>query len=102
MRRPWVIALGLTAAIVAGALLRYGTLSPCSAVKQRIKGAMVEQFVTTEGDGASVGNMIGYALAAPLIDTLIESQSPWQCARVLYRLETGALDTDSLFETPAE
>lgn len=104
MKRPWIIALGFAAVIVAAALLRYGTLSPCSAVKQRVKAAIVEQLVTSESDSGfeAVGSMLGFALAGPMIDTMIEGQSPWQCGRVLYRLETGEIDLESLFEKPTE
>jgi len=102
MKRPWIIALGFTGLIVAVALLRYGTLSPCSAVKQRIKAAIVEEVAATESNSSIVIGMGMYALAAPMIDALVESQSPWQCARVLYRIETGTLDPESLFEPHAE
>ncbi len=81
----------------------HASCSQCSAAKQQIKAAIVDEFAATESDSAVVIGMGMYSLlAAPMIDALIDSRTPWQCAELLYRLETGELDTESLFEPQAE
>jgi len=79
--------------ILIGLYLYFGTLSPCSALKAELRAAVQAHLVAEPpATGAAlVGRSLALALAAPLLDGLVEQQSPGQCVQALYTLHTKGL-----------
>jgi len=102
MKRTTIIPLSVLAVLIFAAFARYGTLSPCGALKQQMKASLLQQFVVDDSTSAfeKAGSAIGFALAGPMIDSLVGGLSPMQCARGLIKLETGGspFDGESLLD----
>ena len=97
MKKPVLIALAVVGVFAALAYARYGTVSPCGAVKQRIKAAMLEEFAESGSSASNMetaGAVIGLTLAGPMLDGFLDGMSPTQCVKALYRLETGDIQFD--------
>jgi type VI secretion system protein VasI len=69
---------------------RYGTVSPCGALKKRIKAMLIESAANTPTSNVweQAGRSLGLALAGPMVDAMVDSLNPGQCISSLYRLET--------------
>ena len=102
MNRTAIISLSVLAVLLIAAFARYGTLSPCGALKQQLKASLLQKLATDDSSNAfeEAGNAIGFVLAGPMIDGLVDGLSPTQCTRRLIDLETGEspFDSDSLLD----
>lgn len=87
------IVIGIFLAVV---FLRYGTISPCGALKKRIKSQLMSSAITdiSENPWERAGQGLGLALAGPMIDNMVDSMTPLQCIRALYRFE---VDGENIF-----
>lgn len=82
----FTVALGILLAVV---FLRYGTISPCGALKKHVKSQLMTSAMTDISDNPweRAGQGLGLALVGPMIDNMVDSLTPMQCLRALYRLE---------------
>ena len=81
------MALTVAAGVAAGTVyVRFGALLPCDILKQQIAGFLMEQA----RDGIrrdSTRATFGEAFWDRLIGSLVDTQTQWECARALTRLD---------------
>ncbi|MFQ5515563.1 MAG: type VI secretion system-associated protein TagO [Myxococcota bacterium] len=94
MKRPAVVALSLAAVLAAGLFFRYGTLAPCGMLKKALRSQLLASTVsgTTGNRWELAGRGLALALGGPMVDSMVDSLTPAQCVRALYRVEVGQED----------
>lgn len=86
------LSLALIVGVAAiGLLFRYGTLSPCGMLKKELRSDVLHSAIgqtSTSNKWEMAGRSLGAMLAGPMIDSLIESLTPMECARGLVKYHT--------------
>lgn len=90
LRPAVVVALVLICLPLAGMLLRWGTVSPCGALKQELHWRFSKEVMAgmsqSRGTLEAAGMMLGSAFGGTMIDNMMEGMPPTRCATGLMRL----------------
>ena len=89
MKKPALVALSLAAVLSVGLFFRYGTLAPCGMLKKALRSQLLASTVgDVTGDRWELaGRGLALALGGPMVDSMVDSLTPAQCVRALYRVE---------------
>jgi hypothetical protein len=84
----WTVIIVLAIAF-GGLLFHYGTVSPCGILKKEMRSQILQAAFEspTSNKWEMVGLGLGAALAGPMIDSLVDSLTPMQCTKGLYKLQ---------------
>lgn len=81
-----------------GLLFMYGTLSPCGMLRKELRSELFHsafEQAPTSNKWELAGKGLGAMIAGPMIDSLVESLTPMECARGLVKYH---MEGENLFE----
>ena len=100
MKTTLIAGLIITAAIVTGLFFRFGTLSPCGALKQEFnRELMLKAYeMPTTDIWEQIGVELGIVIVGHKIDSFVDSLTPMQCTRALVRLHFEVENINEIIE----